>query len=136
MPASSEYRRKLTSAVAAVAPVQFGQTLALGIAAAHPPPRSTTPNSYMELPQKMLDLDALRAVPPRAPSMYRAKSASLQGRKEAGARIRTTDLLITNLGGTMSEAPVFCGFLQCNQQGVPFSLSAVFNAIGRFSIAN
>ena len=55
---------------------------------------------------------------------------------KAGARIRTADLLITNPGGTMSEAPVFCGLFQYNQQGTPFSLSAVFSPIGRFSIAN
>jgi len=45
-------------------------------------------------------------------------------------------LLITNPGGTMSEAPVFCGLFQYNQQGTPFSLSAVFSPIGPFSIAN
>jgi hypothetical protein len=41
--------------------------------------------------------------------------------EEAGARIRTADLLITNPGGTMGEAPVFCGFLSFDHQLARFS---------------
>src|SRR5262245_55179797 len=55
-------------------------------------------------------------------------------RPNAGARIRSADLLITNPGGTMSEAPVF-GFFQYNPQGTAFPRSAVFSSIGCFSIA-
>jgi hypothetical protein len=56
-------------------------------------------------------------------------------KEEAGARIRTADLLITKAKRTTIEMPVLAGLLLFAQQLTSFSASAVLSRFGRFSIA-